>query len=141
MQHLGRLATMRVAFGPGRWTRVLAGTLLRLLAFYSYWAYDRRLNQDLADAASVPRLQIADLKVMLMYDSSVASEHTPIVVPNQKRDAGPCTLYLIDVRSKVAYDEGHIPGAISILEAELQASIGAIVPPNGSDALIVLYCG
>jgi hypothetical protein len=44
--------------------------------------------------------------------------------------------YIIDVRAKQAYDEGHIVGAVSFPEAEVDARIAEL--PKGK--LIIAYC-
>jgi hypothetical protein len=44
--------------------------------------------------------------------------------------------FIVDVRPKAAYDEGHIVGAISIPEAEVDARIAEFP----KDRLIVAYC-
>jgi 3-mercaptopyruvate sulfurtransferase SseA len=43
---------------------------------------------------------------------------------------------IIDVRAKQAYDEGHIAGAISFPEAEVDARIAELP----KDKLIIAYC-
>ena len=44
--------------------------------------------------------------------------------------------YIVDVRVKDSYDEGHIKGAVSIPEAEMSNRIGELP----KDKLIVAYC-
>lgn len=46
--------------------------------------------------------------------------------------------FLIDVRSSQEYDEGHLPGAISIPNYELKEKIEKIVPNKHS--VIIVYC-
>ena len=51
-------------------------------------------------------------------------------------DKTPMTL--IDARTKVEYDEAHIPGAINIEEKNFDASMGMLPADKGS--LLVMYC-
>jgi len=43
---------------------------------------------------------------------------------------------LVDVRSRAAFDAGHVPGAVSLPHAELDAGAAAALP----DGLVVVYC-
>jgi hypothetical protein len=68
-----------------------------------------------APTDNAPRIEMADFK--------------------QKFDAGTLAL-IVDVRLVDAYAEGHIPGAVSIPEAEIVARVSEI-PKEGE---VVLYC-
>ena len=48
-------------------------------------------------------------------------------------------LVLIDVRSQVAWDQGHIPGAHHLPLAELDARLGELPAPQ-DDPHLVVYC-
>ena len=43
---------------------------------------------------------------------------------------------LVDVRSRAAFEAGHLPGAISLPYAEIDADTAAALP----DGLVVVYC-
>lgn len=45
-------------------------------------------------------------------------------------------IYLIDVRTKQEYDEGHLPGAINMCLYDIEKEIGKI----NKNSKIVLYC-
>jgi hypothetical protein len=66
--------------------------------------------------APAPRMSVEDFKKL--YDDAA---NRPVI---------------LDVRSKQAYDEGHIEGAISFPEAEVDARIAELP----KDKLIVAYC-
>ncbi len=50
--------------------------------------------------------------------------------------AGERDFVLLDARSRDAYDRGHLPGAISLPHAEIDAAALAALP----DGLVVAYC-
>jgi rhodanese-related sulfurtransferase len=50
--------------------------------------------------------------------------------------AGEPDFVLVDVRSREAYAAGHVPGAISLPHAEIDADRAAALP----DGLVVVYC-
>ena len=54
------------------------------------------------------------------------------------RTAG-AELLLIDVRSRAAWDQGHVPGARHLPLAELPARLHELPPPEG-DPHLVVYC-
>ena len=45
---------------------------------------------------------------------------------------------ILDVRSREAYDQGHIPGAILIPDTEIEAKAADLLPDK--DQLILVYC-
>jgi rhodanese-related sulfurtransferase len=66
----------------------------------------------------------------------LAFETDPADVAAQRRDA-PDQIVLVDTRSAEAYTEAHIPGAVSLPHATIDAEALAALPP---DALVVTYC-
>jgi hypothetical protein len=60
----------------------------------------------------------------------------PLAEALARRDKG--EVVLIDVRSRAAYDEGHIPGALSIPEGQIAGRLAEI---RRIGKLPVLYCG
>lgn len=121
-----------------RLVSIMAGALLVLLAALGYHSYSEISNGDAASVASVPRIQISDFK--LMHDRAAGFGTLQMATRDPGQQGGEDTLYIIDVRSQALYSEGHIRGALSIPEAELEARITSVVAPSRSDALIVLYC-
>jgi 3-mercaptopyruvate sulfurtransferase SseA len=66
--------------------------------------------------ASVPRVSIEEARVALESGAAI----------------------IVDVRSKQAYDESHIPGAINILLGEFETNINSIALDK--DQWIITYC-
>lgn len=66
--------------------------------------------------ASVPRVSIEKTRVALASGEAI----------------------IVDVRSKQAYDESHIPGAINILLGEFETNINGIALEK--DQWIITYC-
>lgn len=60
----------------------------------------------------------------------------PLAEALERRDRGEAVL--IDVRSREAYAEGHIPGALSIGASEIEARAADI---RKMGRLPILYCG
>lgn len=56
------------------------------------------------------------------------------VATDLKAGATPYTI--VDVRSRAAFDRGHIPGAISLPPSQIDAAVAAALP----DGPIVVYC-
>ena len=54
------------------------------------------------------------------------------------RTAG-ADLLLVDVRSRVAWDQGHVPGALHLPLPELAARLGELPPPE-ADPHLVVHC-
>ena len=51
-----------------------------------------------------------------------------------------CRFSLADPRAgRARYDEGHIPGAISIYDAQFEKNLDKL--PKDKDNLLVFYCG
>ncbi len=83
-------------------------------------------------------MQVTDFK--LIYDKWLADADAQVAVHDPTQETSQRGLYIIDVRSPAKYSEGHIRGAISMPEAELEVRIRSVVPPSHSGALILLYC-
>jgi rhodanese-related sulfurtransferase len=66
----------------------------------------------------------------------LAFETDPSDVASQLRDA-PDEIVLVDTRSADAYAEAHLPGAVSLPHATIDAAALATLP---ADALVVTYC-
>ncbi|HYN02202.1 MAG TPA: rhodanese-like domain-containing protein [Vicinamibacteria bacterium] len=60
----------------------------------------------------------------------------PLAEALQRRDRGEAVL--IDVRSREAYAEGHLPGAVSIPSSEIEERAAEI---RKMGRLPILYCG
>jgi len=60
----------------------------------------------------------------------------PLAEALQRRDRGEAVL--VDVRSREAYAEGHVPGALNIPSSEIEGR-GAEI--RRMDRLPILYCG
>ncbi len=124
--------------GRKRLASLTAGALLVLLAAWCYRLYDALSNDDTARLASVPRLQISDFKPF--YDRARAFAALQGTTPALGRQGSDDALFVIDVRSSELYLKGHIRGAVSIPQSDLEARITSVVPPSRRSALIVLYC-
>jgi rhodanese-related sulfurtransferase len=48
-------------------------------------------------------------------------------------------LVVVDVRSRAAWDAGHLPGALHVPGSELGERLGELPPPSG-EPRIVVYC-
>lgn len=116
---------------------IVAGTLILVAAISGYQLYFGLLTENPTELDSVQRLEIVDFK--LMYDRWMAIK-ADLRGHDQAHGVDKGSFYLIDVRSSVAYADGHIPGAISIPEPELADRVRLTIPPALSDAVIVLYC-
>jgi rhodanese-related sulfurtransferase len=46
---------------------------------------------------------------------------------------------LVDVRAKVGFEEGHIPGAISLPVGEISSRAREVLPERSRE--IIVYCG
>lgn len=114
--------------------RVLVGTLFLFVAILAYRSYGELFHSRAATPCSLSRLQITQFKPIydreILAMSSQASEYV------QAQNTGNGGLYLIDVRSAASFVDGHIRGAISIPEPELEARISSVVSPERADALI-----
>ena len=51
-------------------------------------------------------------------------------------DSGEPDFVLVDARSRAAFEAGHLPGAITLPYAEIDADTAAALP----DGLVVVYC-
>ena len=61
---------------------------------------------------------------------------TPLAEALQRRDRGEAVL--IDVRSREAYADGHVPGAVNIPSSEIEERAAEI---RKMGRLPILYCG
>ena len=62
-----------------------------------------------------------------------------ISVEDIRRRVGDPTLVLVDVLPRVSWEEGHLPGAISLPLADVRARAEEALPAKDAD--IVVYCG
>ncbi len=133
-------STSKLSVSPRRCRllALLAGALVLVSALYGYRLYSQAQSRESAGLSSIPRLQISAFKVI--YDRSLAPGHKAVAASASGDTISSPHLYIIDVRSRTAYEEGHIRGAVSIQGSELEGIIKSVVPPSLSDALIVLYC-
>jgi len=67
---------------------------------------------------------------------SFVALHRPQAVARVALESG--AAIIVDVRSKQAYDESHIPGAINILLGEFETNINGIALEK--DQWIITYC-
>ena len=70
------------------------------------------------------------------FAGRLAFECDPADVAADLRD-GSAAFVLLDCRSRAAYARAHVPGAISLPHAEIDAAALAALP---GDALLVTYC-
>ena len=68
--------------------------------------------------------------------SGPGSQAMPLGEALTLRDRGEAVL--IDVRSREAYAEGHIPGALNVASHEIEAQAATI---RKMDRRLILYCG
>ena len=85
--------------------------LLAVLAF----SFGLTATGQVPDESSVPRISVADLK----------------------KAAAAGQVLIVDVRDARSYTDGHIPGAINVPLADLQARAAAL---KGAKKGIVTYC-
>ena len=79
-----------------------------------------------------------------MNDSKLAQEHfekrlafeTDVADVAESLAAGGRDFTLVDVRSRAAFAAGHLPGALCLPHAEIDAGAAAALP----DGLLVVYC-
>ena len=63
----------------------------------------------------------------------------PISLEEIRRRARDPALVLVDVLSPASWEEGHLPGAISLPLADVRAHAAQTLPAKDAD--IVVYCG
>ena len=87
----------------------------------------------MSSVTSIPAAPPADAErhfaARLAYETDAADVGGAIA-------AGDVDFVLLDVRSRAAYDAGHLPGAISLPHRDIDAATAAALP----DGLLVVYC-
>jgi hypothetical protein len=121
-----------------RCVSVLICTLLLFVALLASHTYGKLLSSPSQNRDLVSRLRIAEFKPI--YDRQILLMGTQVSERWQTQNIDNGDLYLIDVRPDESFAAGHIRGAISLPEPELETRISSIVSPARSDPLIVLYC-
>lgn len=66
--------------------------------------------------------------------------HVPEVGPSEAKSLIDSGALIVDVRGRKAYEERHLPGAISVPLSELERAIPPSIAQAG-DRPIVVYCG
>ncbi len=79
-----------------------------------------------------PKLRITTAEVMALFTKEFGD--TPLVVETLEKNK---TFQLIDARPAVKYEEGHVPGAISIPKPLLSQNLDKLA----KDKLLIFYCG
>jgi rhodanese-related sulfurtransferase len=106
---------------------------------------DRRLVRTVIAMSHTPTATPGPVIAVAAADPSAAERHfldrlafetDPADVAAQLRDA-PDQIVLVDTRSAEAYADAHLPGAVSLPHATIDAAALASLP---DDALIVTYC-
>ena len=73
---------------------------------------------------------LAHFAAKLAYETDVSDVHAALALP----DPG---FVLVDSRSRAAWDQGHIPGAIHLPTAGIEAGAAGLVPAGSH---VVTYC-
>ena len=73
---------------------------------------------------------LAHFAAKLAYETDVSDVHAALAAPEPG-------FVLVDSRSREAWDQGHIPGAIHLPTREIAAHAAALVPAG---AAVVTYC-
>jgi rhodanese-related sulfurtransferase len=79
----------------------------------------------------------ASVAAVAHFEAKLRHETDPSDVAAARAAGEP--LLLLDVRSRAAWDAGHVPGALHIPGAELSDRLGELPPPD-ADPRIVVYC-
>ena len=111
-----------------RFVSVLTGTLLLLVAVLAYSNHGGLFSSPAEGKCSLSRLRIAEFKPI--YDRQILLGGAQASERGQPQSTGNGGLYLIDVRSATSFASGHIRGAISLPEPELETRINSIVSPG-----------
>jgi rhodanese-related sulfurtransferase len=82
------------------------------------------------DQAAVDQASLAHFAAKLAYETDVSDVNTALAEP----DPG---FVLVDSRSREAWDQGHVPGAIHLPAREIAARAADLVPAG---AAVVTYC-
>jgi rhodanese-related sulfurtransferase len=80
--------------------------------------------------AAQPELAAAHFRAKLAYETDVSDVHADL-------EAGAPGLIVLDSRSRVAWDQGHVPGAVHLPTADIVVRAPALVPAG---ATAVVYC-
>lgn len=80
--------------------------------------------------ASVDRDAVAHFAAKLAYETDVSDVHAALALPEPG-------FVLVDSRSREAWDQGHVPGAIHLPTAEIAGGAAGLVPTG---AQVVTYC-
>ena len=84
----------------------------------------------LSTAPAAPEIAAAHFAGRLAFEADVSDVHADLA-------AGVTELVVVDSRSREAWDQGHLPGAIHLPTREIAARAAAEVP---RDAVVVTYC-
>ncbi len=79
-----------------------------------------------------PKLRITTTEVMALFAKEFGD--APLVVETLENNK---TFQLIDARPAIKYDEGHVPGAISIPKPMLEKNLDKLA----KDKMLIFYCG
>ena len=101
------------------------------------------------NAKSLQDIQVNDIVIVELQAGQVATKLTRAVVPIGPEQVlgvdelasllkGSSPVVLVDSRPKVAFDEGHIPKAISVYVEELPRQWNKL--PSDKNTMVVFYC-
>jgi rhodanese-related sulfurtransferase len=79
---------------------------------------------------AVDRAALAHFAAKLAYETDVSDVHAALAEAEPR-------FVLVDSRSREAWDQGRIPGAIHLPTAEITARAGSLIPAG---AAVVTYC-
>jgi rhodanese-related sulfurtransferase len=99
------------------------------------WWDDRRVRQ--AVAVTHPVTLPADPDAVAHFAAKLRHETDPSDVAAARAAGEP--LVLVDVRSREAWDAGHVPGALHLPGGELADRLAELPPPEDHPHLVV-YC-
>lgn len=99
-----------------------------------YRLADERVSRFLGDLQAFAHGRLADLRGAVQEHLGVLEGVTADELASRLADPG---TVVIDVRSASAYDEGHVPGAVSVPLSDLECRLDELP----ADARIVAYCG
>lgn len=99
-----------------------------------YRLADERVSRFLGDLQGFAHGRLADLRGAVQEHLGELEGVTADELASRLADPG---TVVVDVRSASAYEEGHVPGAVSVPLSELEGHLGELP----ADARIVAYCG